>query len=129
MDIITFNNEISKLFKDENHPVILYLKEEMRKHHFHPSYYGFFDSFLFKYGIISIGALPSKSKNKYVPFVNCSERNIFREQKGFTFLSKQEFNKTESGQFLAKYLINCLKNLQASNFRNWDSNLNYGVSD
>ena len=125
MDVILFNKEISFLIAKSDHPVIKFIQVEMKNHHFSQSYYGFFDDFLFKYGIISVDVSHGLS-NKYLPYINCTERNIFRELKGKNHLSKEYLSKSESHKVIASYLIERLKNLQVSNFRAWNSDLNDG---
>lgn len=124
MSTIVFNQEIKRLISNENHPVLNYIKEKFKYSNRNKSYYGFFDSFLYNYGILTLGYLPIVNSNKYVPYVNCSRNNIFREEKGNTNLSLKAENKSECQKIMANYLINSLKSLNVENFECWNSELN-----
>jgi hypothetical protein len=124
MSTIVFNQEIKRLISNENHPVLNYIKEKFKYSNRNKSYYGFFDSFLYNYGILTLGYLPIVNSNKYVPYVNCSRNNIFREEKGNTNLSLKGENKSECQKIMANYLINSLKSLNVENFECWNSELN-----
>lgn len=127
MSTIVFNREIKKLISNENHPVLNFIKDEFKNSNQNKSYYGFFDSFLFNYGVLTLGYSPIINGNKYVPYVNCSRNNIFREEKGITDLSQKAENKTECQKIMAEYLINRLKSLNVENFKSWNSDLNYEI--
>lgn len=127
MSTIVFNREIKKLISNENHPVLNFIKDEIKNSNRNKSYSGFFDSFLFNYGVLTLGYLPIINGNKYVPYVNCSRNNIFREEKGITDLSQKAENKNECQKIMAEYLISRLKSLNVENFKSWNSDLNYEI--
>ncbi|QFZ54515.1 hypothetical protein FEZ18_06750 [Oceanihabitans sp. IOP_32] len=125
MSTTTFNREIKRMITNENHPVLKYINEKFKNSRQHQNYYGFFDDFLFKYGILTLGYSPTLNGNKYVPYVNCSQRNIFRAEKGITDLSNKAHSPTQCQKILAEYLIEHLKYLNVWSFENWNSELNY----
>tara|TARA_R110001599_G_C11856712_1_gene621266 strand:+ start:93 stop:482 length:390 start_codon:yes stop_codon:yes gene_type:complete len=127
MSTIVFNREIKRLISNENHPVLNFIKDEFKNSNRNKSYYGFFDSFLFNYGVLTLGYSPIINGNKYVPYVNCSRNNIFREEKGITDLSQKAENMTECQKIMAEYLIGRLKCLNVENFKSWNSELNYEI--
>lgn len=126
MSTTVFNREIKKIITSENHPVLNYVNEKFKKSIKHKSYYGFFDDFLFRYGILTLGKSPTMKGNKYISYVNCTRNNIFREEKGTTFLSKNTQSLSESQKTKAHYLIQQLKCLNVQNFEDWNPEFNHG---
>jgi hypothetical protein len=129
MSTIVFNREIKRLISNENHPVLNYIKEKFKNSNRNKSYYGFFDSFLFSYGILTLGYSPIINGNKFIPYVNCSRNNIFREEKEITDLSQKAENMSECQKIMAEYLISRLKCLNVENFECWNPELNYEILD
>ncbi|WP_179008577.1 hypothetical protein [Winogradskyella forsetii] len=125
MSIIIFNREIKRLISKENHPVLNYVNEQFKNNKKHKSYFGFFESFLFQYGIVTVGYSPTLNGNKYIPYVNCKPRNIFREEKGIRNLSKNEHSLNECQKIIAQYIIENLKCLNVQNFENWNPESKY----
>lgn len=128
MSTTIFNREIKRLITSENHPVLEYINEKFKNSRQHKNYYEFFDDFLFKYGILTIGYSPTLNGNKYVPYVNCSRNNIFRAEKGITDLSNKVHNSNECQKIIAGYLIEHLKYLNVWNFENWNPELNNEIT-
>lgn len=120
MSQTTFNLEVKRLIKKENHPVFKYIEEKFKKSK-HQNFYGFFDDFLFRYGIITFSYSPAINKNKYLPYVNCSQRNIFRLKKGITNLSRKSYSANQCQKILAKFLIEYLKLSTVWGFENFIS--------
>lgn len=126
MSMTVFNQEVKKLIKRDDHPVLRYVNEKFNEKKHDVDYFGFFDTFLYQYGIQSLGYSPVMKDNKYLPYVNCTRNNVFHEQKGITDLSKVEQNATESQKTMAHYLIRRLKSLHVENFKDWNSEFNFG---
>lgn len=123
MSTTIFNQEIKRLISQKN-PVLEYVNEKFKKSHQNKNYYGFFDDFLFKYGILTLGYSPTLKGNKYVPYINCSRNNMFRMEKGITDLSNKAHSLTECQKVIASYLIEQLKYLNVLNFENWNPEFN-----
>lgn len=122
----TFNQEIKRAIKNDNHPVLIYINEEFRKSNSR-TYYDFFDNFLFDFGILSLNYVPMLDVNKYVPYVNCLKNNIFNQESGISNLSIKGHSQVECQKMIANFVIRNLKSLFVSNFENWKSELNNGV--
>lgn len=45
------------------------------------AYKTFLDDFLLKRGIISFNSIPDGKGNKFMPYLNCAEKNIFGKKK------------------------------------------------
>ena len=128
MSQTTFNLEVKRLIKKENHPVFKYIEGKFKKSK-HQNFYDFFDDFLFRYGIITFSYSPALDKSKYLPYVNCSQRNIFRLKKGITNLSIKSYSANQCQKILAKYLIEHLKWSNVWDFENWKPELNNEKTD
>lgn len=123
MSQATFNREIKRIVTKDNHPVLEYILEKF-KNSKHQNYYDFFDDFLFRYGIVSLSYSLDLNGNKYLPYINCSQRNIFRLKKGITNLSNKSYSANQCQKILAEFLIEHLKSLTLFDIENFISEAN-----
>jgi hypothetical protein len=121
---IVFNKEMQNYFNSNNSLVAEFLRTKFKESH-RQNYNGFFDDFLFTYGIISFNSVPILNGKQYIPSLTCSKNNIFREEKGLTELSKEPKTLLECEKIFAQYFISRFNDINLSYFTNWDSEKNY----
>jgi len=117
MSLAVFNREIKRLITNKKHPVLEYVNEKFKHSRKYDGYHDFFDNFLYEYGVLTVGHVPIYHKNKYMPYVNCSQNNIFGEETGVTDLSNKPVSPTESRKIMAQYIIDRLICLEGSSFK------------
>ncbi|MDM1395846.1 hypothetical protein HX049_01420 [Myroides odoratimimus] len=121
----TFNKVIAEYFQRSSSETIHYINQKFLDSK-RNTYYGFFDDFLYEYGIISLNLSPTDIvSNNYDSYVNCTKNNIFKEEKGITEISTK-LSHSSSEKALAKYVYTKLTTLKAEDFINWNSELNNG---
>ena len=119
MNYNTFNKEMKKKISSDNSSIIIYLEEKIKIKGKSNNYYSFFSDFLYNLGISTLDYIPLIDQNKYVPYVNCIEENIFSEQKGNKNLSNKPENASQCQKIMAEYLFSKLKQLRVQNIENW----------
>lgn len=119
---IIFNKEIEKqLQANDNMEITKFIRNKFLESK-RETYNGFFDDFLFSYGIISFGYTPLLDYvDKYVPYLNCTDNNIFRMKKGCTDLSAKAHSISDCEKLMAQYLIEKLKNVDLKIIKEWNS--------
>ncbi|SFJ22978.1 hypothetical protein [Myroides guanonis] len=118
MSILSFEKEFKEYFKELNTPLKVFLAKEYRKSN-RNSYYGFFDDFLLKYGIVSFNSVPFVDGPKFIPYLNCREKNIFNLSGGMTDITKMPHTLLEANRLIAKYLIDKLNATSVNTYENW----------
>ncbi|EHQ41528.1 hypothetical protein [Myroides odoratus] len=118
---VIFNREMKKYLSSDNTEIIKLLNSRFRESN-SKTYNAFFDSFLFDYGIISFNSAPLLHKNKYIPYLNCEENNIFDEKKGITDLSDKAHTLTECEKIFANYFISKFVKLSPERILKFDYN-------
>ena len=112
-----FNKEMNKLIVEKKHEVLLYLDEKFRIS-CSKDYYNFLDTYLFKYGLLSMNYIHHKG-NKYIPYMNFSKENIFNMESGIIEFPEEFYGLRESQETLARNLVNLLTSISIKNFENY----------
>ncbi|WP_339611364.1 hypothetical protein [uncultured Planktosalinus sp.] len=115
---IIFDREMRRILKTETSETLLYVQDQFLERN-RSSYMGFFDDFLFEYGVISLNAIPIDGTHKYMPYVNCMDDNIFGEAKGCTDLSVKGLSLAACQKVIVHYIIDHLKRLDLSVLKEW----------
>jgi hypothetical protein len=120
---VIFNSEMKKYFASNKSELAEFINKKFSESNY-ATYNGFFDDFLFSYGIISFNSSPLVDCDKYVPYLNCTENNIFREKKGITNLSSKPHNLNECQKIFAEYFISKFNNIELKTLTEWNSENN-----
>jgi len=124
---VVFNRVMKKYLKSNNNEVVDFINTKFNESQ-SQNYFGFFDDFLYKYGIISFNASPLINGSKYVPYINCTKNNIFHEEKGVMELSSKAHSLSECQRIFAEYFISRFKNINVQTLREWNSEDNYQLN-
>jgi len=116
---LIFEKEMHRLLLSDTSETLMYVREQFSQGRY-TSYMGFFDEFLYKYGIISISSIPEGSSGGYMPYVNCQDDNLFGEVKGCTDLSDKALPLSTCQKVIAHYIIDHLKRLDLSVLKEWE---------
>lgn len=79
----------------------------------------FFENFLLPYGVYAFDSFQCQFNRKYIPFINCKEKNIFGLKRGITDLSIKPLSLNESEAEIARFLIKQFKSIPVKKFQNW----------
>jgi len=120
---IIFNSEMKKYFTSNKSEVAEFVNQKFKESKYE-NYNGFFDDFLFNYGVISFNSGPLELGSKYIPYLNCKENNIFREKKGITDLAFKPHSLNECQKIFAKYFISKFDKIQLKTLKEWNSENN-----
>ena len=121
---VIFNSEMKKYFTSNKSELAEFINKKFRESN-SATYNGFFDDFLFSYGIISFNSVPLEVGNKFIPYLNCTENNIFGEKKGITDLSAQPQTLNECQKIFAEYFISKFSRIELKTLTDWNSENNY----
>lgn len=117
---VIFNSEMKKYLISDKSEITEFINKKFKESKYE-TYYGFFDDFLFNYGITSFNFIPFEVGNKYIPYLNCDENNIFREKKGFTDLSSKPCSLSECHKIFAEYFISKFRFIKLETLSDWKS--------
>ena len=118
MNTQTFNQEIEKSIKIYNNDTLNYIEKEFAKSN-SKGYYGFLDTYLYSYGILSFNCNPVAGSSKYFPTITFKEKNIFGKKKGTIELSEKLLYNTECHKMISHYLISKLKETKKETIIQW----------
>lgn len=121
-----FNREIAKYLQTNNDEIANFIKDKFRESK-RETYNGFFQDFLFHYGISSFSCDPDIYGDKYIPYLICAENNIFNEKSGRTDLKSKAYSLKDCEKIFAEYFISKFKFLQLQKFENWIYENNHQV--
>lgn len=127
MSTLIFNREMKRITRSTNSPVLKHIDGKFRKS-YHLNYYGFFDDYMVKFGILSLNYSVTDVKNKYAPYINCSNNNIFNWKGGITELSGKFHSSSECQKMIVKSLVSNLQRLTIDELENWKFEWNYETS-
>jgi hypothetical protein len=120
---VIFNSEMKKYFDSNKSEIAEFINEKFVKSKYE-TYNGFFDNFLYEYGIISFSSDPLEFGHEYIPSVNCTDNNIFKEKKGITDLSTKSHSLNDCQKIFAKYFISKFNNIDLKTLTEWNSENN-----
>ena len=115
---LIFDAEMRRLLKAESNETLMFVQNQydQRKYSF---FMGFFDDFLYDYGIISLNSIPEGPNDYFMPYVNCADANIFGEAKGCRNISDKTLPLSSCQKVIARYIYDHLKRLDVSLLKEW----------
>lgn len=119
-----YNKIIAKYFEAKDTKIKKFVMEEFKKNNKNlPSH---IDSVLFNFGIISVNYSPLVDSNKWMPYLNFSNENIFNEEKGVKDLCEFPVSANRAQEILANKIIELIHFI---NFEKVLSQLNLKVQE